>query len=148
MKRVLVIEDDPNKSSLLRTFLRELLPSADVIERRSFHSGLREALTGPDLIVLDMTLPTYDISSTEKGGRTRPYGGREILSELKRRSVIVPVVVVTQFESFGEGEETMTLDQLRLQLEEEFSASYKGAVFYQAAESDWRRALRDVIARL
>ena len=61
----------------------------------------------------------------------------------------IPVIVVTQFERFGEAEELITLDELRVNLAEHFPDSFRYAVFYQAANSEWkselRRALQDAV---
>ncbi|WP_083892170.1 response regulator [Corallococcus coralloides] len=137
--KILIIEDDLNKLQRISELIRERAPDAQVTERKSYQSGLKEALKEhPDLIVLDMSMPTYDISPTEKGGRTRPYAGREILSELKRKHVSSRVVVVTQFESFGEGVDAMTLSQLKAQLRADHAKNYLTTVYYHPSETGWR----------
>jgi CheY-like chemotaxis protein len=143
MMRVLLVDDDPNKARQIRNFLDEEFADWQVEERRSFQSGLKEALLSvPDFILLDMTMPTYDVSGKETGGIERRYAGTEILRRLQRKGVNIPVIVVTQFERFGEGEELVTLDELRVNLAERFPESFKGAVFYQAANSEWKSELR------
>ncbi|MGA9656531.1 MAG: hypothetical protein WBP56_24285 [Polyangia bacterium] len=146
--KILIIEDDPNKSRELMRFVREDLLQGDVTERRSYQSGLQAAVElKPRLILLDMSMPTYDISSLEKGGRPRPFSGYDILAELKRRNLAVGVVVVTQFESFGTGEETQSLDELAAKMGAEFEGRYWGTVFYEPSESGWRNKLREIVQR-
>jgi CheY-like chemotaxis protein len=149
MPRVLVIEDDTNKAAQIADLIRAEVKSVEVVLKGSYQSGLREILLSHvDLVCLDMTLPTYDVTAREKGGRTRPYGGRDILRETQRKGRLVPIVVVTQFESFGEGHDTLTLYQLKEQLSKEFSSNYIGTVFYQAAESRWRDELIDYLLKV
>nr|WP_128797651.1 response regulator [Corallococcus coralloides] len=137
--KILIIEDDFNKLQRISELVRERAPTAEVTERKSYQSGLKEALRAhPDLIVLDMSMPTYDISPTEKGGRTRPYAGREILSELKRKKISSKVIIVTQFESFGEGAEALTLLQLNKQLQADHTGNYVSTVYYHPSETGWR----------
>ncbi|QRN95533.1 hypothetical protein JRI60_41805 [Archangium violaceum] len=144
--RILVIEDDHNKAKKICDFLREAASDANINERRAYQSGLKEAITTvPDLIVLDMTMPTYEISLAEKGGRIRPYAGREILSAIKRRKLKSKIVIVTQFESFGEGADVMTLEQLKTKLQSEFPDNYLTTIFYQPSESSWRDHLEQTL---
>lgn len=147
--KILIIEDDHNKAKKICDFLREAAADSAVTERRAYQSGLKEAIAAnPDLIVLDMTMPTYEISLSEKGGRIRPYAGREILSAIKRKKLTSKVVIVTQFESFGEGADVMTLEQLKTKLQQEFPENYLTTIFYQPSESSWRGRLEQVLTSM
>lgn len=146
--RILIAEDDSNKIKHIADLLREAEPSAQIVEKRSYQSSLKEALANrPDVIVLDMSMPNYDLSPSEPGGRFRHYAGRDILREIKRKGLEARVVVVTQYESFGEGKEMMTLDQLKSQLNAEFPGLYVGTVFYRPSETTWRDDLTSLIVR-
>jgi len=148
--KILIIEDDLNKLRQLESAIgAEAEKPHDVSTRGAYQSGLKAALSVDfDLILLDMALPTYDISPTEPGGRFRAYAGREILSELQRRGKRAKVIVVTQFESFGEGKDAMTLEQLRSQLQREYSHNYVDTIFYSASESGWRKLLLERVDEL
>lgn len=147
--KVLLIDDDPNKIRQLRGFLETLFPSATVEERRSFQSGLKAALLDkPDVLLLDMTMPTYDVAGKETGGYERRYAGYEILRRLKRKRQTVPVIVVTQFERFGEGADLMTLAELSKKLVDEFGNQFVDAIFYQAADAQWRTDLQRAIEKI
>jgi CheY-like chemotaxis protein len=141
--RVLVVEDDPYKLQRLQAFVGDALRGADIIACKSYQSGLQEAIEGsPDIIVLDMSLPTYEVTATESGGRSRPFGGREILDEIKRKGQCPWVIVVTGLPSFGEGKEKMSLDQMKAILRVEFAGMYRGTIYYHASESEWQAALQ------
>ena len=141
--RVLIVEDDENKSQQLEVFVREVVPHAFIVVAKSYNSGLREILANyQDIILLDMTLPTYDIGLNEDGGRPQHYGGRLILQQMQRRSIVTPVVVVTQFDVFGEGAEKLTRDELDKQLRQDHSSIYLGTVYYNAAVEGWKGQLR------
>jgi len=146
---IIIIEDDPNKLRQLEELVRFQLPQAEIASRRSYQSGLREVLRGlADFVVLDMTMPTYDVSPTEKGGRTRVYAGREILREISRRKIAARVIVVTQFETFGEGALKKTLAELRGELMRDFPGTYVDSVFYHPAQTAWRDRLAELCAEL
>lgn len=144
--RVLLIEDDINKTKQLVEFLNGLPEVEKLDVQRSYQSGLKAAILGSaDLIVLDMTLPRYDVSPTEKGGRTRAYAGRELLGQLVRKKVLSRVVVVTQFDNFKEGRDAMSLDQLAAELARRFPGIYLGTIFYQSGQSGWREELMRIV---
>ena len=92
-----------------------------------------------------MTLANYDAGPDESGGQTHPFGGREFLSQMDRFDVVVPVIVVTQFETFGKGPQALTLRDLDRRLADEFKATYKGAVYYHAAIHGWKQELQALI---
>jgi CheY-like chemotaxis protein len=146
--KVLVVDDDPNKVKQLRDCVSDLLPRAEVVTCRSYQSGLKAALfEKPDIIVLDMTMPNYDVGGKESGGRERRYAGQQILRQLKRKMAVTRSVVVTQFEQFGEGEQLVTLEELSRNLAYEFGESFLGTIFYQAGDTHWRDEMKHLLVR-
>ncbi|HWE96273.1 MAG TPA: hypothetical protein VG269_20080 [Tepidisphaeraceae bacterium] len=147
--RVLIIDDDGDKRKALAEFVRELYPDAVNIEKASYQSGCEEALiSAPDIILLDMTLPTYDVipAEGETGGRHRPYGGRDVLRELSRRDMPSRVVIVTQYDMFSDGEDVNSLDDLKARLVSEFRSNYVATIFFQSSSSSWRSELAEAMA--
>jgi DNA-binding NarL/FixJ family response regulator len=144
--KFLLIEDDPNKSKQMIEFLHEAFPNYFVELKKSYQSGLKEIMEKEyDLILLDMQLPTFDIKSGEDGYKFRKLAGRDILSELKRKKKNCKVVIVTQFETFGEGESYIELKDLKKILREEYRSYYVDTVFYNAAQSKWKHELIQII---
>lgn len=147
--KVVIIEDNPLKAQQITDALLEFDSSIEIEQRRSYQSGLRFLLNDrADLIVLDMTMPTYDITANEKGGRHRPYAGRDVLDEMKRKSIKSKVVVVTQFETFGEGLERKSLEVLRGELQNAFPDLYLGTVYYSSKLSGWRIELCNFVKKI
>src|SRR4051812_46162759 len=109
---VLVVDDDDHKRDVLVALVKEKVPFANVDEAKSYQHGMRSIEERhPDLIVLDMHMPTYVVSERETGGRPKVLAGREIIREIQRKRIKTRVVVVTQFETFGEGKEALTLQE-------------------------------------
>ena len=147
--KLLIVEDDENKRHQLSELIQEKFPNVSVDMARSLQSGLRTIIKVKyDLIILDMTMPTYDISVDEDGGRPRAYAGREILRQMERRKIFVPVILVTQFDRFGEGSESITLSEIDAQLFSEHKVNYRGSVFYNPALEEWKTSLFKIINRL
>lgn len=139
--RILIVEDDSNKRSRIVKLVRETLVDSDITERSSYQSGLATAMQAEfDLLILDMSMPTYDTCSGA-GGTHRRYAGRDILRELSRKKRSMRAIVVTQFESFGEGSSRRTIEELRQELSENYSGMYDSIIYYHAAQSDWHEQL-------
>lgn len=144
--KILIIEDDMNKIEQIEAFLKLINPDIHTTVKKSYQSGLREIIKSHyDLIVLDMSLPTYDISPKEEGGPFLTYAGEEILQEMMRRNITSKVIVATQFDSFGEGQDAITLDQLRDRLSMKFKDNYLKSIYYEASEKNWKDEILSIV---
>jgi CheY-like chemotaxis protein len=131
--KILIVEDDENKGESLRQFVRTLFPNAELELCRSLRSGIKSMRANrPALILLDMTLPNYDVGPNEHGMTPHIFGGQEFLKEMDRFDIFSPVIVVTQFEHFGE-EPSKTLVDLNDELRRQFEKVYIGALLTFAA---------------
>jgi CheY-like chemotaxis protein len=140
--RALLVEDDENKRAQILRLVREGWPEAEIETAGSYRGGLDRIQNRQfDLVLLDMTMPTYDIDFDEEGGRPRAFAGRDILRQMERRGIAAPVVVVTQFDKFGEGGETKTRDQLDRELAAAHPSNYRGMVYYNTALEGWKEEL-------
>jgi CheY-like chemotaxis protein len=140
--KILLVEDDENKRKQIISFFDDAFPKSSITVARSYQSGLK-AITGDryDLALLDMTMPTFDIDMNESGGRPQAYAGREILRQMQRRGIKTPILVVTQFDRFGENRDSITLSELDKQLRTDHSENYIGSVYYDVTFSKWREEL-------
>jgi len=145
--KILFIEDDENKRQRVLQFLREKESEIHVVEAKSLQSGVKQLRKNEfNLIILDMTLPNFDVGPDEPlGGVTHSFGGREFLKQVKRRHVRTPVVVVTQFETFGRSGQEIGIDELDSRLKDEFGEVYLGAVYYHPSIDDWKQILDEII---
>lgn len=144
--KILVVEDDENKRNQLLSFLNENYRDIDVECAFSVISAVRSLKrTSFDLILLDMTLPNYDLDNDGAGGGMHAFGGEEILRQMKRIQRKSPVIVVTQFETFGEPPNEKNLVELDRELRTEFRDNYIGSVYYHASIHDWISFLQNQI---
>jgi DNA-binding NarL/FixJ family response regulator len=144
--RILLVEDDELKRDVVVEFLQSAVNEAQINEARSFQSGLRAMLAGHfDVVILDMTMPTFDISEGEDGGRPQPYAGREMLRQMKRRGLHIPTLVLTQFDRFGEGGDALTLAELDEDLKQSHPENYRGAIYYAATDEEWKQKLQSML---
>jgi DNA-binding response OmpR family regulator len=144
--RVLIVEDDDDKARDLNEFLEAHYVVSEIIVARSFQSGLRAVFAGGiDFVLLDMTMRNFDRSVEEDGGRPHHFAGREILRQMLREEVHIPVIVVTHFDRFGEETEEVTLSELKAELRHRFP-DYLGTVHYRSNVDDWKTQLKELIS--
>jgi CheY-like chemotaxis protein len=142
MTRVLVVEDNDNKRSQILSFLRDSYPKLSISVARSLQNGLRMLKNdGIDFVILDMTLPNYDQGPEEDGGVIHALGGQEFLRKMKRAKIVTPVVVLTQFETFGTGENRLDLATLRMSLKDKYADICVDTIYYNSAVDAWKRQL-------
>jgi DNA-binding NarL/FixJ family response regulator len=141
--KILLVEDDGNKRAQVAEFLSKQQSSECIDEARSYNSAIRflsEKVV--DLVVLDMSLPLFDQSAEEDGFQDDAFGGMEVLAFARRRNLTTRFVVLTQFDTLGEGESMIGINELGAKLREEFGPSYLGIVYYSPAEASWREELK------
>lgn len=147
--RMLIVEDDDNKRNQLMQLVATSKRNFAVTTARSLKGGLLALKRDePDVILLDMTLPTFDIGVGESGGDTHPFGGREFLQEMRRFRLQTPVIVITQFETFDLGREMKTLGALDGELRRDYPDMYRGVVYYHAAIQSWKDELLEKMESL
>lgn len=149
MLNVLIIEDDDEKSKKLEEFIHNEYSGSKVAFARSFNAGLRALISGSgrlDIVLLDMSMPSYDVSQQEpSGGTPVPLAGKELLAQMRLRSIRIPAIVVTMFDAFSEGSSRTSLEQLAFELKETLSPPYAGYVYYNSAQEGWMAALKKLI---
>ena len=144
--KILIIDDSDYKIDSLQSVLRECDMLVDYEVARSFQGGIKKIQSfSPDLILLDMTLPTSERANGELEGRIRLFGGREILSEIDFLELHTKAIIVTQFDRFGEGKNSIDLDTLIQNLITLFKDTVLGGVYYSSIDSTWREKLRLMI---
>ena len=124
--QILLIEDNSNKLKQIKRVLKEIYPESNIEEAYSFNSGVKKVYENKwNLIILDMSLPTYDITHTESGGDKKPVAGKNIMKRMLNRKIIVPVVIITQFETFDD--DRISLKSLNAEFQDGFKEIWKGS---------------------
>lgn len=146
--KVLIVEDDDTKLRDLEKLLEENYANIKFDVAKSFQGGLRYLVNNfYNIVIFDMSMPNFDISIDEDGGRQFHFGGRELMRQMKRKGIVAATIIFTQFDAFGEGEERMTLDELRDELSDRFSF-YGGTVSYSQISNRWTREMSILLNRL
>lgn len=148
--KLLLIEDDELKARQILGIIRDFCHPSDIQLRSSYTSGLKELRSaGYDLILLDMSLPNFDLKGgAAEGGKFRSYGGRDLLHQMQRYKMSAKAIVITQYDSFSDATRSMSLSELSSELRDEFPQNYITAIFYSSSDETWKWQLKSQIQRL
>ena len=141
---VFIVEDESAKRKHIAEFVREAFPRVALGEAKSVSSALAflEIFT-PSLVILDMSLPTFDVKDRESGWRPQGAGGQEVLRFMQMSEMQVPVVLVTGYEAFhGDGVgDPVNIPSLNDKLVSEFGDIFLGTVYYNSTYDGWNSDL-------
>jgi len=148
-KKILFIEDNLIKMEAVLNVLRMNFQDVDITTKDSFRSGLRELIGNSyDILLLDMSLPTWDREGVKKQEGFERFGGETIMREMKRKRKLTPTIVITMFSEFGIGKSFIDLVDLDKHLRSEFKEFYNGYVKYSSSEKKWEDELKSALEKL
>lgn len=143
---VLIIEDDSQKADSISTLIKSMFHGVDIEISRSYQSGVRDATKSNfDLIILDMSLPTFDPGPNVRQGRPRPLGGFDIMRKIRRKGGKTPIVVVTALENFGSPTEPITFQEMSSRCRAEFPEMFRTAIYYSQSKQGWQDELKQIL---
>lgn len=143
--KILIVEDNHDKRKNIKLFFQKRIEDVSFGEAKSYSSGISEIYGRRwDLMILDMSLPTYDITHTETGGEMKPVAGKEILRRMQNRKINTPVIIVTQFDVFGEKQ--VSLNSLNEEFRKKYSDIWQGTVSYD--KPNWQIELNKIFETL
>lgn len=147
--RILLVEDeDPKRIHVCRQ-IKAAAPDVEIEVARSVNSAL-DAIEDrvPDLLLLDMSLPTLDVGDGESGGRPQGFGGREILWHMSFAGIICPTVVITGYEALPREGGKVPIAQLATELAEEFPEVFRGILHYNSTFDEWKVELTRLLMEI
>lgn len=140
--KVLLVEDDEHKTNDIISYIESLNKKIEVAIARSVESGVQAAVDNQyDLILLDMTIPNFDITEKSDGGKSYKNGGEIIVKELLDEEVEFRCAVITQYETFN----NETIDQISQRISHLCGDNYLGYVKYSTNTESWRQGLKEYI---
>lgn len=150
MVKILLVEDEAPKFAHIKLFLETVVLNLEIEIAMSVTSAL-DAIEANrfDLVILDMSLPTFDINDREGGGRPQGFGGLEVLRQMNLEEIEFSTVVITGYEAFSRGQGSpIEISQLELELEAEFPTFFRGILYYNSSFDEWKKDLLAVMKKL
>jgi len=142
--KILLVEDNQLKREKVKEFIQKKW-NFEVHEALSYNSAIAQARKCKfDFIVLDMSMPTFDRTINDMGGRFRTFGGKEIATKLKKFGILPPFVVVTGYSEFKDDSGKLDLVQVG-DLLGRIGGEFKGIIPFESSNAGWQEALTTVI---
>ena len=142
--KILLVEDYEEKALNIIAFLEAEFPGVEIVRCTAYNSAQEEIFEHPDkydLILLDMSMTTYDLSTDASGGKPEPSAGYDILECMYLRDITTPVIVVTMYNVFGRRE----MSSFHKEFLENYPQNYRSYVFYSSQRNDWKSDLKKKI---
>ncbi|MHA6183447.1 response regulator [Pseudomonas mohnii] len=144
---ILIIEDNPLKRDKVVEFLSSRA-SLRITEAASYNSGLLAVYEQSfDLLIVDMSMPTFDRNENTQGGRFRALAGKEIVTKLSKANKLVPFVVITGYKDFSVDSQSLSIDQIH-DLLKTLGESYLGCIVFETTDDVWQEKLNSVLEKL
>lgn len=146
--KISIVEDSPQKLEAIIDFLQTNFPSYEKNIFGSFQCGLKGIKQDvPDIVILDMTLPTFDRTPGQREGRFRPLGGYEVMRKLKLKKINTKVIILTQLEVFGEGADKVSFEDISVLCKQEFDKMFVASIRYRHSDNQWQHELKECIKK-
>ena len=145
--KILLVEDMDEKANAIIQFLSKEFPALEVVRKESYNSSQKEIYQHADdymLILLDMSMNSFDRSFEENGGEHEPVAGKRILNGMFLRGITTKVIVVTMYGSF-EGKKLLNFVDT---LKENYPDIYYNYVFFSFQKNDWKDKMKQQINNL
>jgi CheY-like chemotaxis protein len=146
--RVLIVEDIETKRLSIQQLIESLLVPVEVRCAASVKSAIRlleeESYS---LVLLDMSLPTFDLTTSEGGGTPRTRGGMELFAHLDGAGLEVPVIVVSAYGALEERGSMISMDEISARLRRDYPELFQGSVLFDSVYTVWADQLTPLIRK-
>lgn len=149
MMRLLLVEDDEFKATDLAKAVSESVGDVVVDRAASVTSASRAILEGEyDLCVLDMSLPTFDLSGPGGGGSPQGQGGLDVLRLARHIEHPPAFLIVTQYPDIEIDRVDVPLSRAGKHLRAAFGADVLECIHYEFDSDAWRFAFQAALDNL
>ena len=145
--KILLVEDFEEKANNIKAFLNSEFPDFEVDRCSSYNTAqekIFEHSEDYELVLLDMSMSTYDLDVDASGGLPEHAAGEYLLEGMFLRDITTPVIVITMYNVFGRRE----LSAFDTELKDKYPQNYKSYVFYSSQRTDWKSELKKQIKDL
>ena len=147
---VLLVEDEICKCRNIRDYLNEAWSSATVSVANSITTAIIDIRRNSfDYLLLDMSLPLFDNTDLAHSDMNEfdTFGGIAVLDEIDRLQLSCKVILITAFDTLGEGSNLIKLPEITTKLEEDYPNIFIGSVFYNVSSLAWKQQLSKLLSK-
>ncbi len=136
---ILVVEDDQFKYSRIEGILKNIFPSAELSHHDNVSSAtLHLKANTPDLIILDMSLPSHPAIAGKGSPISMPAGGIEVILELRYlKKTAIPIFVLTQYPDIEIENEYYSIQHSAQAIKDFFGMQSVSVTLYDNDSEEW-----------
>lgn len=145
--KILIVEDDSYKYSKVQAFLQDLISQSEFIHKDSVYGAVLYLRSEkPDLVILDMSLPSHPLVAGQGSPVSMPAGGIEVIMELKLLGKTdIHIVVLTQYPNVEIEDEYYSISQSQELIRELYGMERIEVIYYDNESADWSVKLRGAL---
>lgn len=139
--KVLIVEDSQFKIEKITEFLLDKNIS-DFNIKKSYNAALKEIQQTKDydLILLDMSIPSFDVSNEYS-----PSGGKNIFNQIYMNELTAKVIVITLYKNFDDGS---AMENLHFQFSNDYPDNYLGYIIFNSQDIKWQQELNNALKEM
>ncbi len=148
---ILLVEDNIQKKDKILDFIKSIDSMNIVAVASSFTSGCQivdNYGSECDIILLDISLPTYDKNNLSPGGNFRSFAGKEIARKIIRKKMKMKIIFITQYNSFSENRKSYNFQELKAELIKDCKYNFLGMIQFDSTKENWKIDLNKLIGDL
>ncbi|MDM8359741.1 response regulator [Pandoraea communis] len=147
--KILIVEDDSFKYSKVAELLREIFHDAELLHRDNVHGAINYVRSeSPDLILLDMSLPSHPAVVGEGSPVSMPAGGIEIILELKMlKKIGIKTIVLTQYPDVEIEYEYYSIIDSERAIKSLYGMQALSVVHYDNDSNEWKDKLKNILTK-
>lgn len=139
--KILLVEDSHDKRDNIAELLKKSHNPTTIHIEESVRGAIEQIDSNEvfDLILLDMSLPLFDITDDiPDGGEAESFGGHEIIEQMSFLKIFTPVIVITHYRAFQGG---TTFEALEMELKSAYPKIVQGMIYYDHPSNTWENEL-------
>lgn len=147
---VLLVEDEVSKCRRISEYLNESFPNLIISVAQSVTSAIIEVRQNSyDYLLLDMSLPLFDNTDLihSDSNEFDAFGGIAVLDEIDRLQLSCKVILITAFDTLGEGSTLIRLPEITIKLDKDYPDNFVGSVYYNMSSLSWKQQLSKLLTR-
>lgn len=144
--KLLIIEDNDLKYGLVEDCLLQAECHTQLTRSGSYQSGVETLLKEAfDFVILDMTLPVFDMKHTVVGTDVLTFGGELILREVQRKKISARFIILSQYDTFVQDTREVTFGELRSDLLRKYPSLVIECLRLDSSSVGWKTELKAII---
>lgn len=147
---VLLVEDEVSKCRRISEYLNESFQNLSISVAQSITSAIIKIRQNSfDFLLLDMSLPLFDNADLVHSDSNEfdAFGGIAVLDEIDRLQLSCKVILITAFDTLGEGSTLIRLPEITIKLDKDYPDNFVGSVFYNMSSLSWKQQLNKLLKR-